>query len=105
MLTSSLLILSPALGVLADSTAHALNLLQGSDATVFPMLAQALSIDASIERFLVLIQKLLQVVAVCLIVYAAWCVQDGRVRDGCLAVVGGLLLALAVPISRVLFGL
>jgi len=105
MLTSSLLILSAALGVLADTTAHALNLLQGSDATVFPMLAQALSIDASIERFFVLIQKLLQVVAVCLIVYSAWCLQDGRLRDGLVAIAAALVMALAVPITRGLFGL
>jgi len=93
------------LGHIAHAMMHSLNLLQGSDATLFPMLAQVQSIDAAIEHGLELIRKLLQVVAVCLIVYAAWCVQDGRVRDGCLAVVGGLLLALAVPISKVLFGL
>ncbi|HOB98775.1 MAG TPA: hypothetical protein PKM43_08525 [Verrucomicrobiota bacterium] len=70
----------------------------------FALLAQA-SIEPQIESFLKLIQLLLLPVIVCLIIYGAWCIHNGEVSKGVLAIVGALILALAVPIAKILFGL
>lgn len=68
------------------------------------ILAQV-SIEPQIRSALKTIQLLLLPVIVCLIIYGAWCIHDGKIREGILAIVGALILALAVPIAEILFGL
>ena len=66
------------------------------------LLAQT-SLDSRIDSALGLIQKILILPSVCLVVYGAWAISEGKVRDGVLAIVGGFLLGAAIPIAKALF--
>ena len=68
-----------------------------------PLLAAA-DIAESLKSFTDLIQKLLILPALALVLYAAWMFHENRIRDAAMALAGALLLALAVPIVRAIFG-
>jgi hypothetical protein len=66
------------------------------------VLAQISSIQPKVDQALQLIQLLLLPVVVCLILFGAYCIHEGKIREGILAIVGALILALAVPIAKAL---
>ena len=68
-----------------------------------PLLAAA-DVAASINSFLDFVQKLLILPALALVLYAAWMFHENRIRDAAMALGGALLLALAVPIVKAIFG-
>lgn len=67
--------------------------------------AQVSSIQSEVDAFLNLVKILLLPVATVVGCFAAWQIHEGRVREGILALVGALILALAIPIARYLFTL
>ena len=70
-----------------------------------PFLAAATAdITPKIDSFLAFIQSLLILPALALVLYAAWMFHENRIRDAAMALAGALLLALAVPIVRAIFG-
>ncbi len=69
------------------------------------LLAQATGIESQIDAALHIIQLITLPMAVALLAYAAYCISEGRLREGILAIIGALVLALAVPIARLLFNL
>ena len=68
-----------------------------------PLLAAA-DVAASINSFLDFVQKLLILPALALVLYGAWMFHENRIRDAAMALGGALLLALAVPIVKAIFG-
>jgi hypothetical protein len=69
-----------------------------------PLLAAA-DVAASINSFLDFVQKLLVLPALALVLYSAWMFhENNRIRETAMALAGALLLALAVPIVKAIFG-
>ena len=69
-----------------------------------PFLAAAAGVEGPINSFLDFVQKLLILPALALVLYAAWMFHENRIRDAAMALGGALLLALAVPIVKAIFG-
>ena len=70
-----------------------------------PLLAAATGgVEGPINSFLDFVQKLLILPALALVLYAAWMFHENRIRDAAMALGGALLLALAVPIVKAIFG-
>jgi hypothetical protein len=66
------------------------------------ILAQA-SLDGAMSEGLGIIAKFLFIVAVVVIAHGGWQVRSGNADMGKMAIVGGLLLGLAVLIAEALF--
>ena len=73
-------------------------------AEIFPLLAQA-SPDAAIVRFLEFLAKILMLVGVVMIFYGGWKIHRGETQEGLLAIVGGFIVALAIPIMKFLISI
>jgi hypothetical protein len=67
-----------------------------------PILAQA-SLDGAMSEGLGIIAKFLFIIAVVVIAHGGWQVRSGNADMGKMAIVGGLLLGLAVLIAEALF--
>ncbi len=68
------------------------------------MLAQA-SPDAAIDRFLEFIAKVMMMVGAIMIFFGGWKIHRGEISEGLLAILGGFIVALAIPIIRFFFSL
>jgi ABC-type bacteriocin/lantibiotic exporter with double-glycine peptidase domain len=68
-----------------------------------PLLAQQSPIPG-LTQFLSFLQTVTVLVGICLVLYGAWQVHQGRVSEGALSLVAGFLSCLAVPIIRLIAG-
>lgn len=68
------------------------------------LLGQA-SLDASIDRFLEFLAKIMMLVGVVLVAYGGIKIHRGESADGLMAIVGGFVVAAAIPIVRFLFSI
>ena len=66
---------------------------------LIPMLAQA-SLDASVDRFLAFLAKVFLLLGALVIAYGGYLLHQGRVSEGLLGLLGGFILALAIPMMR-----
>lgn len=73
-------------------------------AIAYILLAQA-SPDAKIEAFLAFLGKVMMLIGVVMIFFGGWKIHRGETADGLLAIVGGFIVALAIPIIRYFFSL
>ena len=64
-----------------------------------PMLAQA-SPDQAVTRFLDFLAKIFLILGSLIIAYGAYLIHQGRVAEGLLGLLGGFILALAIPLMR-----
>jgi len=69
-----------------------------------PLLAQT-SMDSSITSFLDFLTKVGMLVGVVAIVYGGWNISRGETERGLVALIGGFIIATAVPIVKFLAGL
>jgi hypothetical protein len=74
-----------------------------TDSFVGGLFAQVSVIQTKVDETLKLIQLLLLPVIVALVLYGGFCIHEGKVSQGIMAIAGALILALAVPIARALF--
>ena len=76
-----------------------------------PMLAITLvifaqtDIDQSIDRFLAFLANVMMLIGVVMVFYGGHKIHRGDASDGLMAILGGFIVALAVPIMRFLSGL
>ena len=68
------------------------------------LLAQA-SPDPSIDAFLVFLAKIMLLIGVTMVFYGGWKIHRGEVQEGLLAIIGGFIVGLAIPIVRFLSSL
>jgi|ERR1035441_8625393 hypothetical protein len=94
-------ILFPSLAAL--SPLHFLSAFHFSFQLPAPVLAAA-DVGGSIDSFMDFVQKILILPALALVLYAAWMFHENRLRDAGMALGGALLLGLAVPIVKAIFG-
>ncbi len=73
-------------------------------ATTYILLAQS-TIDPSIDRFLEFIAKITMLVGISVVFMGGWKIHRGEAGDGILAIIGGFIIALAVPIIKFLFSI
>jgi|ERR1017187_2117934 hypothetical protein len=71
---------------------------------ILPLLAQT-SMDSSINSFMDFITKVNVLIGVVVIVYGGWNISRGETERGLVSLIGGFIIALAVPIMRFLVGL
>ena len=64
-----------------------------------PMLALA-SPDQAVSRFLDFLAKIFLILGSLIIAYGAYLIHQGRVAEGLLGLLGGFILALAIPLMR-----
>lgn len=72
-------------------------------ASTLVLLAQT-SIDLPLNNFLAFLSKIMLLIGVVMIFYGGWKIHRGETSEGLLAIVGGFIVALSVPILRVLAG-
>ena len=65
------------------------------------MFAQA-TFDAALESFLGFISKILLLLGVAVVFYGGWMVSQGKSSEGVLAILGGFIIAAAIPIVKLL---
>lgn len=70
----------------------------------YAVLAQA-SIDGAIDNFINLLGKILLLVGLVMLIWAALLAHDGKVRESIYAIIGAFILALAVPLLKLIFGI
>jgi hypothetical protein len=66
-----------------------------------PILAQA-TFDAALQSFLGFLAKILILIGIAVVFYGGWMVSQGKSSEGVLAIIGGFLIASAIPILRLL---
>lgn len=66
-----------------------------------PILAQA-TLDEPLRRFLEFITKVLLLIGLALVVFSGWLIGQGKTDNAVLCIVGGFVIAAAVPIMRML---
>jgi hypothetical protein len=76
----------------------------GSTPAFLVFLAQATPF-APIEQFLLLLGMFCLIIGVILLAYGGYQISQGRVTDGLLSVLGGFILAIAVPLMKWLHGI
>jgi hypothetical protein len=69
-----------------------------------PILAQA-SFDTAVQRFLDFLAKVFLILGAMVIAYGGYLIHQGRVAEGLLALLGGFILAMAIPLMRFLLSL
>jgi hypothetical protein len=69
--------------------------------SVVPILAQA-SVDGAVDRFLSFLAKIFLILGVLIIAYGGYLIHQGRLSEGLLAILGGFILALAIPLMKLL---
>lgn len=74
---------------------------RGSFNYLFPLLAQV-SIDGAVDSFLVFLAKIFLILGALVIAYGGYLIHQGRVSEGLLGLLGGFILALAIPLMKLL---
>ena len=66
-----------------------------------PILAQA-TFDSALNSFIGFLAKILLLIGVAVVALGGWLISQGKNSDGVLAIIGGFIIAAAIPIVRLL---
>jgi hypothetical protein len=62
----------------------------------------AVSVDDAIKQFIEFLSRIMMVIGIAVVFYGGWKIHRGEVEEGVLALIGGFIVCLAVPIIKVL---
>ena len=65
-----------------------------------PFLLAALAFDTAVDTFLNFLTKILLLVGIVIMLWAGWSIHEGKIREGIMALIGGLIVALAIPLAK-----
>ena len=69
------------------------------DEATFCLLA-ALSFDTAVDNFINFLAKILLLIGIIIMLWAGWSIHEGKIREGLMALIGGLIVALAIPLAK-----
>ena len=67
-------------------------------------LAQA-TIDSAFDNIIILLGKILLLVGLVMLIWAALLAHDGKIRETVYAIIGAFILAIAVPLLKLIFSI
>lgn len=98
---SAALIVAPALSAVPALVHQVAATIVANSSTLGPIFAQT-TFDSALRSFLEFLTKILVLIGVALVFYGGWLIGQGKTAEGVLCIIGGFVIAAAVPIMRML---